>query len=213
MNIFANDSNCKKLVYYCIKVPIKILIHRYTIIGVALFTTLVCLAHGVSSLYNYTRWRKVSLGQIRLSETIPIGTHWAVRVDHKFWKPYWFEIDGKTRYTEMYSTTNILLSEGDTSLRGAELTNYMGLTNRTDDEIDFFNVKWKSNHPNYRLTSDNCQKYAADLIVFLCGVDAAKHLPWQEGPMVQTFTYSSLLVITIFYLVVAIFLSRKEKKE
>jgi len=212
MKIFPCDAN-NKLFYYTIKIPSKVLFHRYTIITVSLLTTLICLAHGVSSLYNYTKWRKVSLGQVRLSETLPIGTHWAVRVDHKFWKPYWFEIDGKTKYTEMYSTTNILLSKGVTSEKGAELTSYMGLTNRTDEEIDFLNENWKSNHPNYRFTSDNCQKYAADLIVFLCGIDAAKNLPWQEGPVFQTFTYSSLLFFIIFYLVVAIIVSKKEKNE
>ena len=224
--LLDSDANSNKLVYYCVKIPIKLLLHRYTIIAVSLFTSLICLAHGVSSLYNYTRWREVSLGQVRLSESIPIGTHWAVRVDHKFWKPNWFEVDGKTMYTEMYSTTNILWSQGDISLKGAELTNYMGLTNRTDAEINVFNDDWKLNHPNYRLTSDNCQKYAADLIVFLCGSDATKSLPWQEGAVVQTSIYSSLLaiiigftiyhpywLITIFYLVVAIFVSRKEKKE
>ena len=212
MKIFSSD-NSNKLFYYTIKIPLRILFHRYTVIAVSLLTTLICLAHGVSSLYNYTKWRKVSLGQVRLSETLPIGTHWAVRVDHKFWKPYWFEIDGKTKYTEMYSTTNILLSKGDTSEKGAELTNYMGLTNRTDEEIGLFNENWKSDHPNYRFTSDNCQKYAADLIVFLCGTDAAKNLPWQEGPVFQTFTYSTLVLVLIFYLLVAIIVSKKEKIE
>ena len=212
MKIFSSD-NSNKLFYYTIKIPLRILFHRYTVITVSLLTTLICLAHGVSSLYNYTKWRKVSLGQVRLSETLPIGTHWAVRVDHKFWKPYWFEIDGKTKYTEMYSTTNILFSKGDTSEKGAELTNYMGLTNRTDEEIELFNENWKSDHPNYRFTSDNCQKYAADLIVFLCGMDAAKNLPWQEGPVFQTFTYSTLVLVLIFYLLVAIIVSKKEKIE
>ena len=212
MKIFSSDDS-NKLFYYTIKIPLRILFHRYTVITVSLLTTLICLAHGVSSLYNYTKWRKVSLGQVRLSETLPIGTHWAVRVDHKFWKPYWFEIDGKTKYTEMYSTTNILFSKGDTSEKGAELTNYMGLTNRTDEEIDLFNENWKSDHPNYRFTSDNCQKYAADLIVFLCGMDAAKNLPWQEGPVFQTFTYSTLVLVLIFYLLVAIIVSKKEKIE
>ena len=212
MKIFSSDDS-NKLFYYTIKIPLRILFHRYTVIAVSLLTTLICLAHGVSSLYNYTKWRKVSLGQVRLSETLPIGTHWAVRVDHKFWKPYWFEIDGKTKYTEMYSTTNILFSKGDTSEKGAELTNYMGLTNRTDEEIELFNENWKSDHPNYRFTSDNCQKYAADLIVFLCGMDAAKNLPWQEGPVFQTFTYSTLVLVLIFYLLVAIIVSKKEKIE
>ena len=224
--LFESDTNSNKVVYYFVKIPIRYLLHRYTIISVSLVTGVIFLAHGVSALYNYTRWRDVSLGQVRLSESIPIGTHWAVRVDHKFWKPNWFEVDGKTMYTEMYSTTNILWSQGEISLKGAELTKYMGLTNRTDAEINAFNEEWKLNHPNYRLTSDNCQKYAADLIVFLCGSDATKSLPWQEGAVVQTSIYSSLLaviigftiyhpywLITIFYLLVAIFVSRKEKKE
>jgi len=212
MKLFSSEFS-DKLFYYTIKIPLKFLFHRYTVITVSLLTTIIFLSHGVSSLYNYTKWRKVSLGQVRLSETLPIGTHWAVRVDHKFWKPYWFEIDGKTDWIEMYSSTNILLSKGDISLKGAELTNYMGLTNRTDEEIDSFNEQWKFDHPNYHFTSDNCQKYAADLIVFLCGMDAAKNLPWQEGPVFQTFTYSSLLLIIVFYLVVAIIVSRKQKME
>ena len=186
---------------------------RYTIISMILLTVFGCLGHGVSSLYNYTRWRKVSLGQVRLSETLPIGTHWAVQVGHKIWKPYWFEIDGKTRYTQVYATTNIVLSHGDISLRGAQPTKYMGLTNRTDNDINMFNEEWQQKHPNYQLSSDNCQKYAADLIEYLCGTEAAENLPWQEGPVVKMFTYSSLLAITLFYVIVAVFLSRKEKQE
>ena len=194
------------------KLFIKCFTNRYVIMTMIVLTVLGCLAHGVSSIYNYTRWRKVSLGQVRLSETLPIGTHWAVQVDHKFWKPYWFEIDGKTSYSHLYATTNIILSTGGVSIKGAEPTNYMGLTNRTDPEIQLFNEQWKEEHPNYRLTSDNCQKYASDLIVFLCGPDATRNLPWQEGQIVQTFTFTSLLTMTIFYIIVAIFLSKREKQ-
>ena len=206
-------NNDDRDMYYFARLTKRILFHRFTVIIVILFTTLICLSSGVVSLYNYTRWREVTLGQVPLSETLPIGTHWAVRVDHKFWRPYWFEVDGKTRYTEWYSSTNILSSKGATSLKGAEPIQFMGLTNKTDNDISLFNEEWKAKHPNYRFTSDNCQKYAADLIIFLCGYDAAKHLPWQEGPLAQTVTYSSLLILLLFYLVVAIILSRKEKKE
>jgi len=202
-----------QLLNLCFKLPIKLFLNRYTIIGMIVLTILGGLFHGVSSVYNYTKYRKVSLGQVRLSENLPIGKHWGVRVDHKFWKPYWMEIDGKTSFFQMYATTNIISSEGGTSIRGAEPTDYMGLTNKTDSEIYEFNDAWKKEHPNYRLTSDNCQRYAADLIVFLCGPEAAESLPWQEGPVVQTLTYSSLLTITLFYVIVAVFLSRREKKE
>ena len=99
------------------------------------------------------------------------------------------------------------------SLRGALPTHFMGLTNKTDHDINVFNDEWTSKHPDYRLTSDNCQKYSADLIVFLCGYEAAHQLPWQEGPVFQTFTYSSLLVIVVFYTIVAVFLSRKKENE
>ena len=212
MKICERELTVKELIILCFKLPIKFFTHRNTIISIILLTAFGCLVHGGSSIYNYTRWRNVTLGQVPLSETLPIGTHWAVKVDHKFWKPYWFEIDGKTRYTEIYATTNILLSQGGKSHKGAEPTINIGLTNRTDNEIDLFNEQWKKEHPNYRVTSDNCQKYAADLIVFLCGPEAAKNLPRQEGP---TFTYSFLLAIllAIFYVIVAIFLSRKEKTE
>lgn len=212
MKICASELTSKQVIILCFKLPIKFFSHRYTIITMILLTVFGCLAHGVSSVYNYTKWRKVSLGQVRLSETLPIGTHWAVQVDHKFWKPYWFEIDGKTSFTQIYATTNIVLSQGGISIKGAEPIRNMGLTNRTDDDINVFNEQWKNDHPNYRVTSDNCQKYAADLIVFLCGSEAAKYLPWQEG-LYWTFTYSSLLVFVIFYVIVAILVSRTEKKE
>ena len=39
------------------------------------------------------------------------------------------------------------------------------------------------------------------------------NLPWQEGPVFQTFTYSSLLFIFVFYLIVALVVSKKEKDE
>ena len=156
------------------------------------------IAHSIWSGYTYTRGRKVTLGRVRLLKNSPLGTHWAVQVDNKYWKPYWYEIDGKISYAQWYATTNIVLSHGDTSLSGAEPTQDVGCTKKTDDDIKAFNEEWKKEHPEYHLMSDNCQMYATDLIKYLCGPDAENNLPWQEGRVVvQTSLYTMSSIATI----------------
>ena len=156
------------------------------------------VAHSIWSGYTIYRGRNVSLGKVRLLQNSPIGTHWAVQVDNKYWSPDWFEIDGKISYAQWYATTNIVSSQGGTSTSGAEPSQDMGATKKTDDEIRVFNKQWTKEHPDYSLLADNCQMYAADLIQFLCGADAANNLPWQEGPIVmQTSLYTASSIAAI----------------
>ena len=150
------------------------------------------IAQSVWSGYTTYRGRNVSLGIVRLSANSPVGYHWAVQVDNYYWEPAWFEVEGKISYAQWYATTKIAPSKGGRSLLGAEPFQHVGLTRRSDEEIDMFNATWSNEHPNYSLFSENCQTYAADFIEYLCGQEVAKTLPWQEGIIVKQTSYASL---------------------
>ena len=158
------------------------------------------VAHSLWSGYTIYRGRNVCLGKVRLSNISPIGTHWAVQVDNnfRFWKPAWFEIEGKISYAQWYATTNIGSSKGGTSRLGAEPCQDVGVTKKTDDDIDVFNEQWAKEHPDYYLLSDNCQMYATDFIGYLCGPEAVKTLPWQEGQVVvQTSKWTATSIAAV----------------
>ena len=150
------------------------------------------IAQSCWSCYTTYRGRNVSLGIVRLSANSPIGYHWAVQVDNIYWKPKWFEVQGKISYAQWYASTKIASSKGGKSLLGAEPFQKVGITKRTDDDIEHFNQTWSLDHPNYSLLSENCQMYASDLIEYLCGEKVASTLPWQEGRVVQQTSYVSL---------------------
>ena len=64
----------------------------------------------------------------------------------------------------------------------------VGATDKTNDEILAFNRDWIRRNPTYCVISDNCQKYAEDLIRFLVGGSFKMGMPlcslgaWVEGP-------------------------------
>ena len=158
------------------------------------------VAQSVWTGYTIHRGRNVSLGIVRLSANSPVGYHWAVRVDNYYWNPNWFEVEGKISYAQWYATTKIASSRGGRSLLGAEPFQNVGITKRTDEEIDVFNKTWSNEHPDYSLLTENCQMYASDLIEHLCGEEVSKNLPWQEGLVVKKTSYISLGSVAIFSL-------------
>ena len=158
------------------------------------------VAQSVWTGYTIYRGRNVSLGTVRLSANSPVGYHWAVKVDNYYWNPNWFEIEGKISYAQWYATTKIASSKGGKSLLGAEEFQTVGVTKRTDDEIELFNTKWSKDHPDYSLLTENCQTYASDLIEHLCGQEVSKNLPWQEGLIVKQTSFVSLGSVAILSL-------------
>ena len=156
------------------------------------------VTQSVWTTYTTCRGRNVSLGIVRLSANSPVGYHWAVKVDNYYWHPNWFEVEGKISYAQWYATTKIASSKGGKSLLGAEEFKKVGVTKRTDDEIDFFNNEWSKQHPDYSLLTENCQTYASDLIEYLCGQEVSKNLPWQEGLIVRNTSFASLGSLAIF---------------
>ena len=146
--------------------------------------------------YTVCRGRNVSLGIVRLASNAPFGYHWAVKVDNYYWKPDWFEVEGKISYAQWYATTKIASSKGGKSLLGAQPFQNIGVTNKTDDEIEQFNSHWSKEHPDYSLLTENCQMYASDLIKYLCGPDVENSLPWQEGQVVKQTSLISMGGVT-----------------
>ena len=154
------------------------------------------VAESIWTGYTICRGRNVSLGIVRLASNAPFGYHWAVKVDNYYWKPNWFEVEGKISYAQWYATTKIASSKGGKSLLGAQPFQNIGVTNKTDDEIEDFNAQWSKEHPDYSILTENCQMYASDLIKYLCGPDVENCLPWQEGQVVKQTSLISMGGVT-----------------
>ena len=89
--------------------------------------------------------------------------HWAVQVENT-----WYEVGGTEAEGKKEKINKIVKHCGWKALSGAGLMGgeYVGKTDKTDEEIDEFNRKWISNNPTYDVFTTNCQKFAIELIRF-----------------------------------------------
>ena len=88
--------------------------------------------------------------------------HWAVQVGNT-----WYEIDGDfgekngdRKVNKIATTHGKVAKSGACSLVGE----FVGKTTKSDEEIENFYREWVSNNPTYGAFSENCQKFAIDLI-------------------------------------------------
>ena len=88
--------------------------------------------------------------------------HWAVQVDDSDW----YEIDGITGVKDNNKFCRIVKSIGRMakSTAGQFGGEYVGVTDKTDDQIDQFNRAWERDNPTYTVFAVNCQKYAIEFI-------------------------------------------------
>merc|ERR1719470_795400 len=60
----------------------------------------------------------------------------------------------------------------------------LGVTRKTDPQIEVFNAKFKESHPEYQGLRDNCQVYAGELVSFLMEEgERERNLPSLESPV------------------------------
>ena len=117
--------------------------------------------------------RVVKLGRKALVP--PLAYHWAIQVGEK-----WYEIAPMTE-TKDGNKINTNYGEVAASTAGILGGSIVGETEKTDQEIDKWNKDWLAEYPEYDLITDNCQKYAVELLVWLtdnkyrldCNLDAA----------------------------------------
>ena len=107
--------------------------------------------------------RPVRLGMTDL--LWPFATHWAVQVDDK-----WYEVRG----AGMQDSRKAMSIDTDhrhpvKSRIGADVSRFgrVGVTRRTDEDIASWIGAWTASNPTYFWGSDNCQRFAREIIVFL----------------------------------------------
>ena len=112
--------------------------------------------------------RPVRLGMNTL--VWPFATHWAVQIDET-----WFEVPGITKQ-DTNSKMDIKTSHSARSFKGADVSRFghVGETSKSDDEIRRWIDEWTAANPLYSFSSDNCQKFARELITWLTD---GKHRP------------------------------------
>lgn len=94
----------------------------------------------------------------------PFATHWAVQVHDK-----WYEVQGISK-----GESNMPMAIGTSrhparSAKGADVSRFgrVGETSKSDDEIKGWIDAWTASNPTYQWGSDNCQKFARELIAWL----------------------------------------------
>ena len=104
--------------------------------------------------------RKMSTRYVKLGRKPT--RHWAVQVEDT-----WYEIDGdflekkgNGKLNRIATTHGKVAKSGACSLVGE----FVGKTTKSDEEIENFYREWVSNNPTYGAFSENCQKFAIDLI-------------------------------------------------
>ena len=102
------------------------------------------------------------LGQLKtiqhIFQTLFTVHHWAVQVGNT-----WYEIDGvfgDGKRNRIHTTYGEVARSGAGRF-GGEI---VGETTKSDEEIENFYREWVSNNPTYGAFSENCQKFAIDLI-------------------------------------------------
>ena len=102
--------------------------------------------------------REVKLGRKIIQA--PGIHHWAVKVGNT-----WYEIEGAAK--EACNSANAIGSnEGDVASSGAGLLGgeLVGHSDKSNEQIQAFNDRWLRRNPTYYFTTENCQKYAIELI-------------------------------------------------
>ena len=102
--------------------------------------------------------RYVKLGRKLIWQSLCLVHHWAVQIDDSDW--YEIALDNKEKFCKIVKSIGSV-AKSKAGYFGGE---YVGETEKTDEEIEEFNRDWERNHPNYYLTAVNCQKYARELI-------------------------------------------------
>ena len=90
-----------------------------------------------------------------------VAHHWAVQVDDNDW--YEIKVDkqgNKNKYCTIAKSYGRAAESGAGQFGGE----YVGETDKTDEEIEDFNRDWETRNPRYEYTSINCQKYAIEFI-------------------------------------------------
>ncbi len=106
--------------------------------------------------------RPVKLGRKILG---PAADHWAVQVGYK-----WYEVAGKSSGSGgKNKTMGINTNYGDEADSGAGAFGgeIVGVTKKSDKEIDDWIEQWVSYYDTYDLITENCQKFAYELINWL----------------------------------------------
>ena len=106
------------------------------------------------------------LGQLKtiqhIFQTLFTVHHWAVQVGNT-----WYEIDGDFLEKKGNGKLNrIATTHGKVAKSGAGRFggDFVGKTTKSDAYIKYFCREWVSNNPTYNVFSENCQKFAIDLI-------------------------------------------------
>ena len=140
--------------------------------------------------------RKVHLGTKPVEGSKGTATHWAVGLGDGP-ELLWLEVDGNAggeKEKSMFCPNTIngydaswwtcrkgpepVMYRGHTARSGAVRCREVGITSKSDKEIQEFNATYLSQNPTYRLVGANCQDYALELVKWMVG--SVANLPSRE---------------------------------
>lgn len=107
----------------------------------------------------------------------PFATHWAVQVSDK-----WYEVRGASKQDSDKPMSIESSRHPARSKVGADVSRFgrVGVTRMSDADIQRWIDEWTSSNPTYYWGSDNCQRFARELIDFLTN-GAHRPLPMMDA--------------------------------
>ena len=113
----------------------------------------------------------VWVGKVAINLGTGLINHYAVKVGNR-----WFEVEGAGKKSN--GPNVIVETVGDRSSIpygvGAKAFAQPGTTDKSYHQIRMWNKIWQEKHAKYDFMRCNCQHYAKDLLLMLCGNEAAR---------------------------------------
>merc|ERR1712083_968251 len=88
----------------------------------------------------------------------------------------------------------ILQARGSTSKIGVTANIEVGTTTKNTREIDAFIANWLSTYPFYHIHGANCQLFAADFAIFLCGPAVTAKMPVNDHNKVMSIIRTGVVL-------------------
>jgi len=105
--------------------------------------------------------RSVKIGRYMIK--LVVAHHWAIKIGET-----WYEIRGASK-SNTNSKNEVIKSHGFNAQSGAGKLGgeLVGVTTKSDDEIDTWIDDWLARNPTYAVMTDNCQKFVHELLVWV----------------------------------------------
>jgi len=161
-----SDTEEGHLVQHAVPEPVQNSRRRCTVGFVVASLAVVALVNHVKFSRTLQAVKTDGISSLSAAkQTVRIGAdvfHWWIAVGSKI-----YQVKENQNDCTNDGCKNFIDTTDHRSFLDLEKARVVGVTWKTQAEIEAFNKDWLSKHPNYGLLDDNCEKYATDLASYV----------------------------------------------